>query len=80
MSWSKQFPEPIRLKDGRELRTLKDAGALVLRLPEMIQHAPKWVYATELLMEAARTGKKTDVTDAWHQVWRAAKTDGFIAR
>jgi hypothetical protein len=60
VSWTKKLPEPIKLRDGRELRTLKDAGALVLRLPEMIQHAPKWVYAAELLMEAARTGKKAE--------------------
>jgi hypothetical protein len=62
------------------LRTLTDAGALVLRLPETIQHSSKWAYAAEQLMQAARTGKKADIVDAWHQVGRAAKTDNFLAR
>lgn len=74
------MPKPIKLRDGRELRTLKDAGALALRLPEMIRHAPKWVYAVELLMEAARTGKKADIVEAWHQVCRAAKADNYMER
>jgi hypothetical protein len=44
----------------------------------MIRHAPKWVYAVELLMEAARTGKRADIVEAWHQLWRAAKTDNYL--
>jgi hypothetical protein len=79
VSWSKKLPEPVRLKSGRELRTLKDAGEMVLRLPEMIRHSPKWAYAAELLLQAARTGKKADIVDAWHQVCRAAKTDNYLA-
>jgi hypothetical protein len=48
VSWEKKLPEPIKLRDGRELRTLKDAATLVLRLPEMIRHAPKWAPARRL--------------------------------
>ena len=62
MSWRKQFPEPVRLRDGRELHTLSDARALILGLTESIQHRPCWAYAVGLLIKAAETGKRDDVT------------------
>ena len=34
MSWSRKLPQPVRLRDGRELITLSDARALILGLPE----------------------------------------------
>jgi hypothetical protein len=37
VSWSKNFAEPIRLRDGRELRTLSDAMAMVLRMEGRIE-------------------------------------------
>lgn len=80
MSWSKKLPEPIKLWDGRELRTLSDVRALILRLPETISHNPKWAYAAELLLKAAETGKRDDVLDAGHQAARAAKADNYMAR
>jgi hypothetical protein len=80
MSWSKKFPTPIRLHDGRELRTLSDARALILGLTESIQHRPTFVYGVELLLKAAETGKRDDVADAGHQVARAAKAAGFMVR
>jgi hypothetical protein len=33
MSWSREFDEPIHLPDGRELRTLLDAGLYIEALP-----------------------------------------------
>jgi hypothetical protein len=80
MSWKKELPQPIRLKDGRELRTLSDAGELILRLPDTLQANPKWTYATELLMQAARSGEKTHIADACAQLMRAAMTDGYAPR
>ncbi len=80
MSWSKKMPMPIRLRDGRELHTLSDAGELILRLPDSIQQRSTWTYATELLMQAAKSGRKDDMVDACHQVARAAKADGMLAR
>jgi hypothetical protein len=80
MSWKKAFPEPIVLKGNRKIATLSEAGNFILGLSETLQANPKWSYATELLLKAAATGKKIDVTDAMHQVWRAAKADGFMVR
>jgi hypothetical protein len=60
--------------------TLSDAGELILRLPDMLQTNPKWTYATELLMQAARSGKKDQIADACAQLLRAAMTDGYAAR
>ena len=34
MSWSRKLPQPVRLRDGRELITLSDARALILGLPK----------------------------------------------
>ena len=66
-------------KDGRELRTLSDAGELILRLPEIVQGSLKWD-ATELLMQAPKSGKKDHIADACTQLMRAAMTDGYAAR
>ena len=80
MSWTKKLPEPIRLHDGRELKTLSDARALILGLAESRQHRPTWAYAVELLLQAAETGKRADVADAWAQISRAAYAEGLRAR
>jgi hypothetical protein len=80
VSWSKKLPEPVRLKDGRELITLSDARALILGLAESRQARPTWLYAIELLLKAADTGKRADVVDAWAQIARAAHADGLKAR
>jgi hypothetical protein len=34
VSWSRKLPQPVRLRDGRELITLSDARALILGLAE----------------------------------------------
>jgi hypothetical protein len=80
VSWAKKLPEPIRLRDGRELITLSDARALILGLAESRQHRPTWAYAVELLLQAADSGKPADVKDAWAQLSRAAHADGMKAR
>jgi hypothetical protein len=80
VSWSKKLPEPIKLRDGRELHTLSDARALILGLAESRQHRPTWAYAVELLLQAAETGNHGDVVDAWAQISRAAYAEGLRAR
>lgn len=74
------MPAPILLRDGRELHTLSDAGELILRLPDTIQQRSTWTYATELLQQAAKSDREHDLVDACHQVARAAKADGMLAR
>jgi hypothetical protein len=77
MSWGKKFGEPIRLKDGRELRTLSEARALILRMEGRIEGKPYYEYAIDLLLRAAETGKKAHVQEAEQQLHRALKADGF---
>jgi hypothetical protein len=80
VGWKKELPEPVRLRDGRELITLWDARALILGLAESRQARPTWLYATELILKAAETGKRADVANAWAQIARAAHADGMKGR
>lgn len=80
MSWKKPFPEPIRLKGNREIKTLSEAGTFILGLSERIQGSPTVSYATELLLIAAKSGKAEHIKDAADQVHRALKANGFIGR
>jgi hypothetical protein len=80
VSWSKRFDSPIALKDGRLLKTLRDAGELIAAFPADRQAFPPWTYAAELLLAAARSGRREAIADAWAQVRRAASVDGLAAR
>jgi hypothetical protein len=53
MPWSRAFEDPIRLPRGRQLVTLKDAAAYIMKLPKAEQHLEEWQAATEALMMAA---------------------------
>jgi hypothetical protein len=54
MSWSRAFEDPIPLPRGRQLVTLKDAAAYILKLPKTEQqHLEEWQAATEALLMAA---------------------------
>jgi hypothetical protein len=80
VSWSKKLPGPIKLRDGRELATLSDARSLILDLTESRRARPTWLYATELILRAAETGKRADLAEARRQIARAASADGILAR
>jgi hypothetical protein len=55
-SWSRKFDEPILLRDGRKLITLKDAGNYITKLPKKEHAAPEWQTAIQTLMLVAETG------------------------
>jgi hypothetical protein len=63
MPWSRKFPSPIVLKDGRTIATLADASIIVLALPERTRLRPHWQYAGKLLLDAAE--QESDPVDAW---------------
>jgi hypothetical protein len=54
--WSREFAEPIRLADGRELVTLRDAATYITTLPEAEHTAPEWQAAMGALMLVSRGG------------------------
>jgi hypothetical protein len=56
MSWSRESDEPIHLLDGRELRTLLDAGLYIEALPNKTQDRSEWQTATKMLLFAAEEG------------------------
>jgi hypothetical protein len=76
MSWSRKFPKPIVLKDGRTIATLREASEIILALPERTQLRPHWQHAGELLTEAADHG--LDLTDVWAQLRRALIVEGML--
>jgi hypothetical protein len=52
--WSRPFDDPIKLPDGRTLRTLHDAGRYVAALPKALQERVEWQTAAEMLIMAAK--------------------------
>jgi hypothetical protein len=78
MPWTRKFPEPIKLKDGREIATLGQARELMLALPERHQSRPFWRYAAQLLIDAAGRGDRARVDDAAAQISRALAAEGLL--
>ncbi len=56
MAWSQTFADPIILPDGRELVTLRDAGAFITGLPPADQQAPEWQTAARVLLMIGERG------------------------
>ena len=57
--WSRQFDEPISAPGGRELRTLRDAGTYITKLPKAEHTAAEWQAAMEALILVADLGGPT---------------------
>jgi hypothetical protein len=53
MSWGRPFEDPIVLPGGRQLVTLEDAAAYIMKLPKAEQKLTEWQTATEILIGAA---------------------------
>jgi hypothetical protein len=53
--WNSRLRKPIRLKDGRIIRTLSDAKYFFLSLPARDQQLQKWQRLAGLLTDAAKT-------------------------
>jgi hypothetical protein len=77
-SWSKQFWNPIVLRDGRVIATLDEARTLLLALPERHQSRPFWQYAAELLIDAAERSNHASIDNAAAQLSRALAAEGLL--
>jgi hypothetical protein len=53
VDWSRRFEDPIPLPDNRQLITLKDAAAYIMKLPKAEQDLERWQTATGCLIGAA---------------------------
>jgi hypothetical protein len=71
--WSRPLARPLGLKSGEELVTLRDAGELFDRSFGNVRRDAAIEHAIELLMAAAKTGRKADVAAATDQVALALK-------
>jgi hypothetical protein len=53
MTWKAPFDEPIRLANGKALRTLQDAAHHIIALPPRETDQPQWQTAMSCLLAAA---------------------------
>jgi hypothetical protein len=51
--WKRPFDDPIPLPRGRQLVTLQDAAAYIMKLPKADRDLPEWQAAGEALIMAA---------------------------
>jgi hypothetical protein len=56
MSWDQRFFDPIKLPNGRELVTPRDAAQYIMKLPKAEQQATEWQTAIEMLMLVGEGG------------------------
>ena len=59
MPWFKRFSDPIILRDGRELHTLRDAATYIGEFSTTEQASAEWQIATEALRPATEAGAPT---------------------
>ena len=76
MPWTDPFWKPIKLNDGRMLRTLGDAFELFAKLPALKRAEGHWRDADEMLIRAAVAPSAID--DALAAMVRALKAEGLI--
>jgi len=71
--WACSLTRPIRPPGGLTLKTLADAGAHILNLPEDIKQRSSWRRATDILLKAASGA--ASVEDATAQIEQALFMD-----
>ena len=77
MTWSRAFAEPFVLADGRKIKTLYEAGQLVLALPERHRANGHWQGAMECLMAAAEDPSAEALDRATRQFSIALRAEGL---
>ena len=51
--WEKRFQDPVPLPEGGELRTLREAGQYIEKLPKKTHDTPEWRTAIRILLATA---------------------------
>jgi hypothetical protein len=76
------LPAPIRLRASGcrpALRTVDEAIDMIDNdLPAELRRLPRWTFAHALLLQAAKTGRKRDLTAAARQVRQAVSNEGWL--
>ena len=63
---------------GVELATLEDCAKFMGHMHHWRQARPHWDHAAELVLRAAKTGRRADVDAAGAQMERALRCDGWL--
>jgi hypothetical protein len=72
------FPIEPKMGPGAILETLEDCAKFMGHMHPWRQSRPHWDHAAELVLKAARTGRRTDVDAAGEQMERALRCDGWL--
>jgi hypothetical protein len=78
MPWTKKLSRPLVLKDGTTLKTLSDVRSLFLDRFATVTHNAALAHAGELLLKAAKTGKRADIAAATEQIERVLRSTRLI--
>jgi hypothetical protein len=55
VDWSRSFDDPIPLRDGRQLVTLKNAADYIVKLPKAKQDLEEWQTSSACSIPIAKT-------------------------
>jgi hypothetical protein len=75
VSWKHTLSETLKDKHGSELRTIADARAYVLALPDHLSGRQHWQHAAKLMLVASRGG---DTVACTKQITLALLMDGLL--
>jgi hypothetical protein len=78
MSWKTIFIEPVVLNEGGVMATLDDARKLLIGLPALHQATAHWIYAGEMLLQAAENTSDETIREARRQLVLALKAEGLL--
>lgn len=77
MTWSRAFPKAFPLANGRVITTLREAGELILGLPDLHRNNGHWQGAMEPLMAAAEDPSAEALDRAARQFSIALRAEGL---
>jgi hypothetical protein len=63
---------------GAILETLEDCAIFMGKMHKWRQAQPHWDHAAELVLRAAKTGRRVDVDAAGQQMERALRCEGWL--
>lgn len=76
IGWAQPLAAPVKLRDGKTLKTLMDAAEYLLALPVDRQTRPVAVKLAEDLRRAHVSGDRDDITDATRQIKTVIEQEG----
>jgi hypothetical protein len=78
--FGRKLAHPIEPKmgPGAILETLEDCATFMGKMQLWRQARPHWDHAAELVLRAAKTGRRADVDAAGAQMERALRCDGWL--